>query len=46
MHNKNIVITGYWDNQPIWRFKTPEEKLVDENIKPETGKLFIALSKL
>lgn len=27
--NKEIIITGEWDGQPIWRQKTAGEKLVE-----------------
>lgn len=32
----DIIITGSWDGQPIWRYKTAQEKLLEaiqENIK-------------
>lgn len=40
---KDVVITGEWDGQPIWRKKTSSEKLVDEisehdcHFSPEDG---------
>lgn len=27
--NKEIIILGYWDGEPIWRYKTSSEKLLE-----------------
>lgn len=43
--DNNKVITGWWGNEPIWRWKTPEERLQEENIKPEVANLFISLTE-
>lgn len=43
---KDIVITGYWDGQPIWRHKTPEEKLEEVSMKESVANLFIILQYL
>lgn len=32
MNKDNIKITGEWDGEPIWREKTPEEKLQEVNV--------------
>lgn len=29
MNNSEIIITGYWGNEPIWRYKTAGEKLLE-----------------
>ena len=39
----DIKITGNWDGEPIWRNKTPEEKLEDAHIKPEEAMTYLAL---
>lgn len=39
------IITGWWDNLPIWRYETPEEILKRERIKPEVANLYIALNE-
>ena len=33
------IITGYWGNEPIWRYQTPEELLIENGIKPETAEV-------
>lgn len=40
---KDKVITGWWNGEPIWRWKTAEERLADEKITPEVANLFISL---
>lgn len=39
----NIKITGYWDGQPIWRDKTPEEKLEEVGIDSSQAMTHLAL---
>lgn len=39
------VITGWWGGQPIWREKTPEEKLQEAKIKVDEANLYIALNE-
>jgi hypothetical protein len=43
MNLDEIKITGYWGNEPIWRYKTPEEKLEDNKIKSEEAMVYLAL---
>ena len=33
------IITGWWDGEPIWRWKTPEEKLISAGISVEVANL-------
>jgi len=42
IREEDKVINGYWNGEPIWRAKTPEEKLQEAGIKPEVANLFIA----
>ena len=39
----NIKITGYWDGKPIWREKTPEEKLEEVGIDSNQAMTHLAL---
>lgn len=39
----DAVITGSWGDEPIWRYKTPEERLIGTGISKETADLGIAL---
>lgn len=43
MNTNNIKITGQWGNEPIWRPKTPEEKLEDVGIKAKEVMTYLAL---
>lgn len=43
MNPNDIKITGHWGHEPIWRYKTPEEKLQDTKIKPEEAMTYLAL---
>jgi len=43
--NKDIIILGDWHGTPIWRKKTPEEKLRDADIEVEDANLYIALNE-
>lgn len=38
-----IKITGEWDGQPIWREKTPEEKLEEVGIDSSQAMTHLAL---
>lgn len=42
---KEKVITGNWNGEPIWRWETPEETLERNEITVEVGNLFIALNE-
>lgn len=42
----NYKIIGYWDGDPIFRPKTPQEKLLEAHIKPEVANLFIGLNEI
>lgn len=35
----DAVIVGYWDGEPIWRHKTPEEKLAEAGIDEAAARL-------
>lgn len=35
------VITGHWGKEPIWRERTPEEKLIVHRMKPEPCMIFV-----
>jgi hypothetical protein len=39
----DIIILGEWDGKPIWRKKTPEEKLEDAGINPEEAMFYLSL---
>lgn len=41
MNNSSMekVITGYWDNEPIWRYKTKQEELLEAVQKVEEKRL-------
>lgn len=42
------IIMGYWDGEPIWRYKTAQEKLneaLGEN-KHEIANLYIAINEV
>lgn len=39
----NIKITGYWNGQPIWREKTPEEKLEEVGIDSSQAMTYLVL---
>lgn len=39
----NIKIVGEWDGQPIWRNKTPEEKIEEVGIKASEVMTYLAL---
>ena len=39
----NVKITGWWDGQPIWRYKTSEEKIEEVGIKPSEVMMYLAL---
>lgn len=43
MNPNDIKITGYWGSEPIWRYKTPEEKLEDNNMKAPEAMTYLAL---
>ncbi len=45
MNNNDIVIITWWDGQPVWRYKTAEEKLSEGKIEKEVANLYIALSE-
>ena len=38
MNNAEIIITGYWGSEPIWRYKTANEKLLELIAKNNTEK--------
>lgn len=40
---KNKKITGWWGNEPIWREKTPEEKLEEVGIDSSQAMTHLAL---
>lgn len=40
---KNKKITGWWGNKPIWRDKTPEEKIEEVGISPNEAMVYLAL---
>ena len=39
------IITGDWDGEPIWRYQTAEEKLIEAGIDPKVAKLYIAINE-
>lgn len=41
--SNDVKINGYWHGEPIWRKKTPEEKLEDAKIKSEEAMTYLAL---
>jgi hypothetical protein len=40
---KNKKITGWWGNEPIWRDKTPEEKIEEVGISPNEVMVYLSL---
>lgn len=42
---KHKVLLGWWGHEPIWRWKTAEETLEENKIKPEVANLFIAVNE-
>lgn len=40
---KNKKITGRWGNEPIWREKTPEEKIEEVGISPNEVMVYLSL---
>lgn len=45
MNKEDKVIITWWDGEPVWRYKTDEEKLSEGNIKKEVANLYIALNE-
>lgn len=43
MNKQNIIITGELDGQPIWREKTPEEKLEEAGIDSSQAIIYLSL---
>lgn len=39
----NVKITGWWNGQPIWRYKTPEEKIEEVGIDSSQTMTYLAL---
>lgn len=39
-------ITGWWGGEPIWREKTPQEKLEENKIDVEVANLYIISNEL
>ncbi len=42
----SIVITGWWNGEPIWRYKTADEKLADAGMSKEAADLWIKLNSI
>lgn len=40
---KNKKITGWWGNEPIWRDKTPEEKIEEVGISSNEAMVYLSL---
>lgn len=40
---KNKKITGRWGNEPIWREKTPEEKIEEVGISSNEAMVYLSL---
>jgi len=45
IREEDKVYTGWFDGERTWRVKTAEERLLENNIKPEVANLYIALSE-
>jgi hypothetical protein len=45
IREEDKVYTGWLEGERTWRQKTAEERLLENNIKPEVANLYIALNE-